>query len=143
MCLLLIGYFTFQFFILIILFESSSNLASAYGVAVTMTMLCVTILISVLAYGAWKWPWWKVAMFAIPFLALDGIFVASTSLKILAGGWVPIVIGIVVFTILMTWKRGREIVYHRLETDALPMSLFIRVLVRVMKRILCQAKRYS
>ena len=113
-------------FILIILFESSSNLASAYGVAVTMTMLCVTILISVLAYGAWKWPWWKVAMFAIPFLALDGIFVASTSLKILAGGWVPIVIGIVVFTILMTWKRGREIVYHRLETDALPMSLFIQ-----------------
>jgi K+ transporter len=44
----------------------------------------------------------------------------------LAGGWVPIVIGIVVFTILMTWKRGREIVYHRLETDALPMSLFIQ-----------------
>ncbi|MCU4413453.1 potassium transporter Kup [Acinetobacter sp. WU_MDCI_Axc73] len=113
-------------FILIILFETSSSLASAYGVAVTMTMLCVTILISVLAYGAWKWPWWKVAMFAIPFLALDGIFVASTSLKILAGGWVPIVIGIAVFTILMTWKRGREIVYHRLETDALPMSLFIQ-----------------
>ena len=113
-------------FILIILFETSSSLASAYGVAVTMTMLCVTILISVLAYGAWKWPWWKVAMFAIPFLALDGIFVASTSLKILAGGWVPIVIGIVVFTILMTWKRGREIVYNRLETDALPISLFIQ-----------------
>ncbi|WP_130803716.1 potassium transporter Kup [Acinetobacter ihumii] len=113
-------------FILIILFETSSSLASAYGVAVTMTMLCVTILISVLAYGAWKWPWWKVAMFAIPFLALDTIFVASTSLKILAGGWVPIVIGIVVFTILMTWKRGREIVYNRLETDALPMSLFIQ-----------------
>ncbi|MBJ9984027.1 potassium transporter Kup [Acinetobacter sp. S40] len=113
-------------FILIILFETSSSLASAYGVAVTMTMLCVTILISVLAYGAWKWPWWKVAIFAIPFLALDGIFVASTSLKILAGGWVPIVIGIVVFTILMTWKRGREIVYNRLETDALPMSLFIQ-----------------
>lgn len=113
-------------FILIILFESSTNLASAYGVAVTMTMLCVTILISVLAHGAWKWAWWKVAIFAIPFLALDGIFVASTSLKIFAGGWVPIVIGIVVFTILMTWKRGREIVYKRLETDALPMSLFIQ-----------------
>ncbi|WP_151820331.1 potassium transporter Kup [Acinetobacter soli] len=113
-------------FILIILFEKSSNLASAYGVAVTMTMLCVTILIAVLAHGAWGWPWWKVALFAIPFFTLDAIFVASTSLKILSGGWVPFVIGVVVFTILMTWKRGREIVHHRLETDALPIGLFIK-----------------
>ena len=57
---------------------------------------------------------------------LDAIFVASTSLKILSGGWVPFVIGVVVFTILMTWKRGREIVHHRLETDALPIGLFIK-----------------
>ncbi|MEB3755056.1 potassium transporter Kup [Acinetobacter sp. MD2(2019)] len=112
--------------ILIILFKSSSNLASAYGVAVTMTMLCVTILISVLAYGSWRWPWWKVALFAIPFLILDGIFVASTALKIVSGGWVPIVIGAAAFTILMTWKRGREIVYARLEKDSLPLDLFIK-----------------
>ncbi|MEB3767315.1 potassium transporter Kup [Acinetobacter sp. MD2] len=113
-------------FILIILFKSSGNLASAYGVAVTMTMLCVTILISVLAYGSWRWPWWKVALFAIPFLALDGVFVASTALKIVSGGWVPIVIGAAAFTILMTWKRGREIVFARLEKDALPLDLFIK-----------------
>ncbi|MFT4020531.1 MAG: potassium transporter Kup [Acinetobacter sp.] len=113
-------------FVLIVLFQSSSNLASAYGVAVTMTMLCVTILISVLAFGSWRWPWWKVALFAIPFLMLDGIFVASTSLKIVSGGWVPIVIGAVAFTILMTWKRGKEIVFNRLEKDALPLELFIK-----------------
>lgn len=113
-------------FILIILFKSSSNLASAYGVAVTMTMLCVTILISVLAYGSWRWPWWKVALFAIPFLALDGVFVSSTALKIVSGGWVPIVIGAIAFTLLMTWKRGREIVFSRLEKDALPLDLFIK-----------------
>lgn len=112
--------------ILILLFESSAELASAYGVAVTMTMLCGTILISTLAYGVWRWPLWKVALFAGPFLIIDLIFVGSTSLKILSGGWVPILIGVVVYTILMTWKRGREIVYNRMETNALPIELFIK-----------------
>ena len=91
-----------------------------------MSMLCGTILISFLAYGFWRWPVWKVLLFAIPFLLLDAIFVASTSLKILAGGWVPILIGAAVYTILMTWKAGREIVLARLEKDALPIDLFIR-----------------
>ncbi len=112
--------------ILILLFENSANLASAYGVAVTMTMLCGTILISVLAYGYWRWSLWKVALFAIPFLILDLIFVASTSLKIMAGGWVPIFIGVVLFTILMTWKDGRALVLKRLNTQTLPLDLFIQ-----------------
>lgn len=112
--------------ILILLFENSANLASAYGVAVTMTMLCGTILISVLAYSFWKWPLWKVVVFATPFLILDFIFVASTSVKILAGGWVPILIGAVAYTLLVTWKDGREIVLKRLASDALPLSLFIK-----------------
>lgn len=112
--------------ILILLFENSENLASAYGVAVTMTMLCGTILISVLAYSLWRWPLWKVALFAVPFLLLDFIFVASTSLKILSGGWVPILIGAVLFTILMTWKDGRALVFKRLEKDSLPIDLFIK-----------------
>ncbi|NWK73348.1 potassium transporter Kup [Acinetobacter sp. SwsAc6] len=112
--------------ILILLFENSANLASAYGVAVTMTMLCGTILISVLAYGLWRWPVWKVALFAVPFLLIDLVFVASTSLKILSGGWVPIMIGAVLFTILMTWKDGRELVLNRLAKDALPIDLFIK-----------------
>jgi len=74
----------------------------------------------------WRWPLWKVALFAVPFLIIDLIFVGSTSLKILSGGWVPILIGVVVYTILMTWKRGREIVYNRMETNALPIELFIK-----------------
>lgn len=112
--------------ILILLFENSANLASAYGVAVTMTMLCGTILISVLAYSYWKWPLWKVLLFATPFFLLDLIFVASTSVKIISGGWVPILIGAVAYTLLVTWKDGREIVFKRLSSDALPMSLFIQ-----------------
>jgi KUP system potassium uptake protein len=112
--------------ILILLFENSANLASAYGVAVTMTMLCGTILISILAYSYWHWSLWKVILFAGPFLILDFIFVASTSLKILAGGWVPMMIGAVLFTILMTWKDGRELVLKQLEKNALPIQLFIQ-----------------
>ena len=112
--------------ILILLFENSARLASAYGVAVTMTMLCGTILISVLAYGFWRWPMWKVALFAVPFLTLDLIFVASTSLKIVSGGWVPILIGAIMYTILMTWKDGRALVLKRLEKDSLPIDLFIK-----------------
>lgn len=112
--------------ILILLFETSANLASAYGVAVTMTMLCGTILISILAYGFWRWPIWKVALFAVPLLLIDLVFVASTSLKIAAGGWVPIMIGAIVFTLMMTWKDGRQMVLNRLESDALPIDLFIK-----------------
>ncbi len=112
--------------ILILLFKNSANLASAYGVAVTMTMLCGTILISILAYGFWRWPIWKVLLFATPFLILDLIFVASTSLKIASGGWVPIMLGAVLFTILMTWKDGRALVLKRMEQDALPIDLFIK-----------------
>jgi KUP system potassium uptake protein len=112
--------------ILILLFENSANLASAYGVAVTMTMLCGTVLIAVLAYGFWRWPIWKVALFAIPLLLIDFVFVGSTSLKIIGGGWVPILIGAIVYTILMTWKDGRQIVLNRMSSDALPMELFIK-----------------
>lgn len=112
--------------ILILLFENSANLASAYGVAVTMTMLCGTILISILAYGFWRWPMWKVALFAVPLLLIDLVFVGSTSLKILGGGWVPILIGALVYTILMTWKDGREIVLNRLQSDTLPLDIFIK-----------------
>lgn len=112
--------------LLIVIFQNSANLANAYGVAVTMTMFCDTILISILAYGFWRWPKWKVALFAIPFMIIDVVFIGSTSLKIISGGWVPILIGAMVFTILMTWKTGREIVFNRLEKDALPLDLFIK-----------------
>ena len=112
--------------LLILIFQTSANLASAYGVAVTMTMLCDTILVSILAYTLWRWPTWKVALFAVPFLLLDMVFIASTSLKILSGGWVPILIGVMAFTILMTWKNGLEIVYNKLSKDSLSLELFIK-----------------
>lgn len=110
---------------LVILFQSSSNLAAAYGIAVTMTMICDTILVGLVMYGVWKWTLTKTLLVVVPFLILDLLFFSATSLKLFAGGWVPILIGAVAFTLMITWKRGRELLFERLEKDTLPLDLFI------------------
>lgn len=112
--------------ILIIIFKTSSNLASAYGLAVTLTMLCDTILVAVFIYSAWKWSLPKVLLLIIPFFILESVLVGATSLKILSGGWVPLLIGAIAVTILMTWKRGRELTFAKLEHDTLSLDLFVK-----------------
>ncbi|MBN6516736.1 potassium transporter Kup [Acinetobacter oleivorans] len=112
--------------ILILIFKTSSNLASAYGLAVTLTMLCDTILVAVFIYSAWKWSMPKVLLLIIPFFILESVLVAATSLKILSGGWVPLLIGAIAVTILMTWKRGRELTFAKLEHDTLSLDLFVK-----------------
>ncbi len=112
--------------ILVLIFQSSSNLASAYGLAVTLTMLCDTILVGVFIYYGWKWSIPRLLLLIIPFLFLDLVLVAATSLKMFSGGWVPLVIGIIAFTILMTWKRGRELTFAKLEQNTLSMELFVK-----------------
>jgi KUP system potassium uptake protein len=103
--------------ILILIFKTSSNLASAYGLAVTLTMLCDTILVAVFIYYAWKWSLPKVMLLIIPFFILESVLVAAASLKMFSGGWVPLLIGAVAVMILMTWKRGRELTFAKLEHD--------------------------
>lgn len=110
---------------LVLLFQSSSNLAAAYGIAVTMTMICDTILVGLVMYGVWKWSMLRVLLVVVPFLILDILFFSATSLKFFAGGWVPILIGVIAFTLMITWKRGRELLFERLEKDTLPLELFI------------------
>ncbi|HAV3080846.1 TPA: potassium transporter Kup [Acinetobacter baumannii] len=112
--------------ILILIFKTSSNLASAYGLAVTLTMLCDTILVAVFIYSAWKWSLPKVLLLIIPFFILESVLVGATSLKILFGGWVPLLIGAIAVTILMTWKRGRELTFAKLEHDTLSLDLFVK-----------------
>ncbi|HEI9749183.1 TPA: potassium transporter Kup [Acinetobacter baumannii] len=112
--------------ILILIFKTSSNLASAYGLAVTLTMLCDTILVAVFIYSAWKWSLPKVLLLIIPFFILESVLVGATSVKILSGGWVPLLIGAIAVTILMTWKRGRELTFAKLEHDTLSLDLFVK-----------------
>ena len=106
-------------------FRSSSNLAAAYGIAVTLAMAIDSILIFVVMTRLWHWN--RLIAFAIvfPLVAIDFSFLASNALKIPQGGWFPIVIGGIVFTLLTTWKRGRSILHDRLMNESMPLDMFI------------------
>jgi len=111
---------------LVIGFHTSDNLAGAYGIAVTLAMLIDSILIFVVMRQLWDWPTWVAIAIATPLLLVDLTFLTSNALKIPDGGWFPILIGIIVFTLLTTWKRGRIVLMERLAEDAMPLDLFIQ-----------------
>ena len=111
---------------LVVSFRTSDNLAGAYGIAVTLAMLIDSILIFVVMKRLWNWPTWLAMGIATPLLLIDLTFLGSNALKIPAGGWFPILIGIIVFTLLTTWKRGRIVLMERLAEDAMPLDLFIQ-----------------
>ncbi len=102
--------------VLVLMFKSSSNLASAYGIAVTMTMICDTLLAGFVAVTLWGWSRWLAVLVATPFLMADFAFFGATSLKIMQGGWFPLLIGMMAFTVMITWKEGREILFSKLKT---------------------------
>jgi KUP system potassium uptake protein len=109
-------------------FGSSSELASAYGVAVTGTMTVTTILtFFVIRYG-WGYPLW-LCLFATGFFFLiDVTFFSAALLKIFEGGWFPLVLGISMFTIMTTWRRGREVMFARLNEASVPLQPFLKSL---------------
>ncbi len=111
---------------LVIGFRNSDNLAGAYGIAVTTAMLIDSILIFVVMRRLWKWPLLVAILIGAPLLLIDLFFLSSNALKIPEGGWFPILIGGVVFTLLTTWKRGRALLMRRLADDAMPLDLFIQ-----------------
>ena len=112
--------------LLVVGFQGSSALAGAYGIAVTMSMLIDSILIYFVMRRMWRWPSYVALAIAVPLVLIDGAFLASNSLKIPDGGWFPLLIGGVVFTLLTTWKRGRKVLFDRLSEDALPLKEFIQ-----------------
>ncbi len=111
--------------LLVLGFRSSENLAAAYGIAVTMAMLIDSILIFVVMRRLWDWSALAATAIALPLIVIDVALLSSNALKIPDGGWFPLVVGAVVFTLLTTWKRGRAMVSERLEQDALPLESFI------------------
>ncbi len=106
-------------------FRSSDNLAAAYGIAVTMAMLIDSLLIYFVMRRLWKWSRPVALLITVPLATIDFAFLASNSLKIPEGGWFPILIGLVVFTLLTTWKRGRMVLMSRLAEDAMPLAGFV------------------
>jgi len=111
---------------LVLGFKSSSNLAAAYGVAVTTTMVATSILFYVVARERWKWSLPVALLIGGVFLVIDLAFWGANLLKIPHGGWFPLVVGGIVFTLLTTWKTGRQILAQRMQDRTLPVDLFTR-----------------
>ncbi len=111
--------------LLVVGFRSSDNLGGAYGIAVTLAMLIDSVLIFVVMRRIWGWNTLVAVLIVVPLFLIDLSFLASNSLKVPAGGWFPLLIGAVVFTLLTTWKRGRVLLMQRLAEDSMPLELFI------------------
>ena len=107
-------------------FRSTGALGAAYGIAVTGTMAITTILFYLLARSRWNWSLLHALSFAVFFLIIDLAFFASNALKILHGGWVPIIVGLGIFTLMTTWYQGRRIVLKLLRRASLPIDLFLK-----------------
>ncbi|SFP27488.1 potassium transporter Kup [Qipengyuania nanhaisediminis] len=112
--------------ILVLTFQNSSNLASAYGIAVTGAVTIDTLLMGVLFVGVWKWKWWYALPVVTFFLIVDGAYFAANLVKIPDGGWFPLVVGLVAFTLLTTWSRGRKLMRERMSETALPIEIFAK-----------------
>ena len=110
---------------IVIGFGSSSAIAAAYGIAVTLTMVITAILLLVVARERWGWSLPAAWAVAGTFLVIDLAFFGANALKIAHGGWLPLVIGAFLFTLMTTWKRGRQIVAARLTARAVPLADFM------------------
>jgi len=111
--------------VLVLWFQNSSSLANAYGIAVAATMLIECCLAMVVARLIWKWKMWMVVLVIGSMAVVDAFFLASNAVKFTAGGWVPVLIGTAIFGMLMTWKRGRALMFRRLTEQGIPLKPFL------------------
>jgi KUP system potassium uptake protein len=111
--------------LLVFTFRESSNLAAAYGIAVTGTMFITTCMLLVLVRRVWHWPRTVSVGLILVFALFDGAYFASNVTKIPDGGWFPLLVGLVAFTLLTTWAKGRQLMIARLRESAMPIKIFI------------------
>ena len=119
--------------LVVLMFKSSSALAAAYGIAVTGTMAITTILTCLVARRLWGWNMAAVGLIAAVLLTVDMAFLISNSLKIIHGGWFPLLLGAVLFTVMTTWKRGRQILAKRLIASTMPIEDFVSQVIPTVK----------
>jgi len=110
---------------LVLGFRTSSHLAAAYGVAVTTTMIITTLLAAVVARHLWKWRLWQVGLVTAGFLFVDLAFFGANMVKVADGGWFPLLVGAIVYTMMVTWQYGRRDLGEQLSRDALPFDKFV------------------
>lgn len=112
----------------VLLFRTSSNLAAAYGVAVTLDMLITTTLTFFVIRFAWRYPLWLCVAVTGLFFFVDLMFFASNLLKLMEGGWFPILIAGLIFVLMLTWKDGRNLLNNKLKADAIDLASFIEAI---------------
>jgi KUP system potassium uptake protein len=111
--------------ILVLGFRTSSNLAAAYGVAVTTTMIITTLLAFFVARNLWGWKLWQAASVTAGFLVVDLAFFGANIVKVAQGGWFPLFVAAVVFTVFLSWRRGRNALAARLAKSAVPAEVLL------------------
>ena len=111
--------------ILVLGFRNSDSLAGAYGLAVSLTMLLTTAMLTVFMVQQWHWSRVVAGLAVLPILAFDLTFFISNSLKIANGGWVGTIVALLMFTVMITWHRGRLMLGQKLSDESLPLSLFL------------------
>lgn len=116
--------------LIVIGFKSSSALGAAYGIAVTGTMSITTLLFAVIARTQWNWPMWRVIALTMFFFSFDFAFLGANVLKVATGGWVSLAIGLSVATLMVTWKRGRELLREVTRQASMPLELLLAEIER-------------
>jgi KUP system potassium uptake protein len=116
--------------VLVFSFRTSAALAYAFGMAVTGTIVITTLLIFYVAWKQWGWPLWVVVPVGGAVLGFEGVFLAANLTKIRSGAWLPLVIAVVLFTVMTTWNRGRQLVTRAREAQEGPLDAFVAQLRR-------------
>jgi KUP system potassium uptake protein len=112
--------------ILVLLFRSSSALASAYGIAVTTTMVVDASLAFVVIWKLWKWQPWAAALLVVPFLLIDTTFFIANLLKLFDGAWAPLLFGAMLIVLIWTWRRGTRILADKTRKTEVPLDTLVR-----------------
>jgi KUP system potassium uptake protein len=112
--------------LLVLFFRSSSNLAAAYGIAVISTMTITSVMFTIVARERWRWSWLTAGALGGSFLIIDLAFLGANIVKIPHGGWFPLAVAVVIFTVMTTWKRGRRAVARLLVSNARPIEQFLQ-----------------
>lgn len=116
--------------LLVLLFRTSGGLASAYGIAVTGTMVTTTALSFVVVWKRWGWPIWAAVLLVACFLSVDITFFAANLMKIIDGGWVPVLVGCSILVIMWTWVRGTHLLEEKTHRDSISIKDLIGMLER-------------
>jgi KUP system potassium uptake protein len=116
--------------VLVVSFKESSRLAGAYGMAVTATMNLTSVLFFIAALHVWRWPLWKAAPPVALFLCFDLSYFGANLFKFLDGGWIALVVAVLVATVFTTWRKGREELRKQLYSGLLPLNEFLADLER-------------